>query len=174
MLLHIMINLPQPAKIVLNELESHGYEAYLVGGFVRDFLLGRETHDIDCATNALPHEIEAIFSSYKQSHIGKDHGTIGVKINGDWIEITTYRLDQETKDHRRPQSVIFTPSLKEDVVRRDFTINALAIGSSGEMIDFVNGQKDLESKIIRCVGDPELRFYEDALRILEVFVLPVN
>lgn len=166
MLLHIMINLPQPAKIVLNELESHGYEAYLVGGFVRDFLLGRETHDIDCATNALPHEIETIFSSYKQSHIGKDHGTIGVKINGDWIEITTYRLDQETQDHRRPKSVIFTPSLKEDVVRRDFTINALAIGSSGEMIDFVNGQKDLESKIIRCVGDPELRFYEDALRIL--------
>lgn len=161
-----MIKLPEQALIVLNELENNGYEAYLVGGFVRDLLLNRPTHDIDCATNALPDEIERIFSNYKQSQIGKDHGTIGVKVNHDWIEITTYRLDNETKDHRRPKSVMFTPSLKEDVIRRDFTINALAINRKGEIIDYVNGQEDLNSRIIRCVGHPELRFYEDSLRIL--------
>jgi len=161
-----MIKLPEQALIVLNELEKNGYEAYLVGGFVRDLLLNRPTHDIDCATNALPDEIERIFSNYKQSQIGKDHGTIGVKVNHDWIEITTYRLDDETKDHRRPKSVMFTPSLKEDVIRRDFTINALAINRKGEIIDYVNGQEDLNSRIIRCVGHPELRFYEDSLRIL--------
>jgi len=161
-----MIKLPEQAITVLNELEKNGYEAYLVGGFVRDLILNRETHDIDCATNALPYEIERIFSSYKQSQIGKDHGTIGVKVNHDWIEITTYRFDDETKDHRRPKSVTFAPSLEEDVIRRDFTINALAINRSGEIIDFVNGQNDLHYKIIRCVGNPELRFYEDSLRIL--------
>lgn len=161
-----MIKLPEQAILVLNELEKNGYEAYLVGGFVRDLILGRSTHDIDCATNALPDEIERIFSHHKQSQIGKDHGTIGVKVNHDWIEITTYRLDEETKDHRRPKSVTFTPSLKEDVVRRDFTINALAINQKGEIIDYVNGQEDIKSRIIRCVGNPELRFYEDSLRIL--------
>ena len=161
-----MIKLPEQALIVLNELEKNGYEAYLVGGFVRDLLLNRPTHDIDCATNALPDEIERVFSNYKQSQIGKDHGTIGVKVNQDWIEITTYRLDDETKDHRRPKSVIFTPLLKEDVIRRDFTINALAINQKGEIIDFVHGQEDLKAKVIRSVGNPELRFYEDSLRIL--------
>lgn len=161
-----MIKLPEQALIVLNELEKNGYEAYLVGGFVRDLILERPTHDIDCATNALPDEIEKVFLSYKQSQIGKDHGTIGVKINHDWIEITTYRLDDETKDHRRPKSVIFTPLLKEDVIRRDFTINALAINQKGEIIDYVNGQEDLKTKVIRSVGNPELRFYEDSLRIL--------
>ena len=161
-----MIKLPEQALIVLNELEKNGYEAYLVGGFVRDLLLNRPTHDIDCATNALPDEIERVFSNYKQSQIGKDHGTIGVKVNQDWIEITTYRLDDETKDHRRPKSVIFTPLLKEDVIRRDFTINALAINQKGEIIDYVHGQEDLKAKVIRSVGNPELRFYEDSLRIL--------
>lgn len=161
-----MIKLPEQALTVLNELEKKGYEAYLVGGFVRDLILGRDTHDIDCATNALPDEIESVFSNFKQSQIGKDHGTIGVKINQDWIEITTYRFDDETKDHRRPKSVTFAPSLKEDVFRRDFTINALAINQKGEIIDYVNGQEDIQLRIIRCVGNPELRFYEDALRIL--------
>jgi tRNA nucleotidyltransferase (CCA-adding enzyme) len=161
-----MIKLPEQAIIVLNELEKNGYEAYLVGGFVRDLILSRETHDIDCATNALPDEIERVFSNFKQSQIGKDHGTIGVKIKHDWIEITTYRFDDETKDHRRPKSVTYAPSLKEDVIRRDFTINALAINQKGEIIDYVNGQEDIKQRIIRCVGNPEYRFYEDALRIL--------
>jgi len=161
-----MIKLPEQAIIVLNELEKNGYEAYLVGGFVRDLILSRETHDIDCATNALPDEIERVFTNFKQSQIGKDHGTIGVKIKHDWIEITTYRFDDETKDHRRPKSVTYAPSLKEDVIRRDFTINALAINQKGEIIDYVNGQEDIKQRIIRCVGNPEYRFYEDALRIL--------
>lgn len=161
-----MIKLPEQAIIVLNELKKNGYEAYLVGGFVRDLILSRETHDIDCATNALPDEIERVFSNFKQSQIGKDHGTIGVKIKHDWIEITTYRFDDETKDHRRPKSVTYAPSLKEDVIRRDFTINALAINQKGEIIDYVNGQEDIKQRMIRCVGDPEYRFYEDALRIL--------
>lgn len=161
-----MIELPKQAITVLNELEKNGYEAYLVGGFVRDLILKRSTHDIDCATNALPDEIEQIFARYKQSHVGKDHGTIGVKVDDEWIEITTYRLDEKTKDHRRPKSVSFVPSLKEDVIRRDFTINALAINRKGEFIDYVDGLDDIQSRLIRCVGDPELRFYEDSLRIL--------
>jgi tRNA nucleotidyltransferase (CCA-adding enzyme) len=161
-----MIKLPEQAIIVLNELEKNGYEAYLVGGFVRDLILSRETHDIDCATNALPDEIERVFSNFKQSQIGKDHGTIGVKIKHDWIKITTYRFDDETKDHRRPKSVTYAPSLKEDVIRRDFTINALAINQKGEIINYVNGQEDIKQRMIRCVGNPEYRFFEDALRIL--------
>ena len=161
-----MIQLPKQALFVLNELQKNMYEAYLVGGFVRDLILNRPTHDIDCATNANPDEIERIFKSYKQSQIGKDHGTIGVKIDQEWIEITTYRIDDETRDHRRPKSVTYTSSLKEDVIRRDFTINALAISSKGEIIDYVNGIDDLQSNIVRCVGDPERRFYEDSLRIL--------
>lgn len=161
-----MIQLPKQALFVLNELQKNMYEAYLVGGFVRDLILNRPTHDIDCATNANPDEIERIFKSYKQSQIGKDHGTIGVKIDQEWIEITTYRIDDETQDHRRPKSVTYTSSLKEDVIRRDFTINALAISSKGEIIDYVNGIDDLQSNIVRCVGDPERRFYEDSLRIL--------
>lgn len=161
-----MTKLPKEAQIVLNELMNNHYEAYLVGGFVRDLLLNRKTHDIDCATNAFPEQIEAVFKHYKQSHIGKEHGTIGVKINDYWIEITTYRVDNDSHDHRRPKSVIFTPSIEEDVKRRDFTMNALAINSNLEIIDYVNGQEDIKSSLIRCVGNPEVRFYEDSLRIL--------
>jgi tRNA nucleotidyltransferase (CCA-adding enzyme) len=161
-----MIKLPKEALIVLNELEKNNFEAFLVGGFVRDLLLNRPTHDIDCATNALPDEIERVFKFYKQSAIGRDHGTIGVKVNDVWIEITTYRIDDVTKDHRHPKSVKFTPSLKEDVLRRDFTINALAINLKLELYDYVQGQIDIENKVIRCVGNPEKRFYEDSLRIL--------
>lgn len=161
-----MTKLPKEAQIVLDELKNNHYEAYLVGGFVRDLLLNRKTHDIDCATNALPEQIESVFKQYKQSHIGKEHGTIGVKINNYWIEITTYRVDYGTYDHRRPKSVMFTPSIEEDVKRRDFTMNALAISANLEIIDYVNGQEDIKSKLIRCVGNPEVRFYEDSLRIL--------
>lgn len=161
-----MTKLPKEALIILKELEINNFEAFLVGGFVRDLLLNRKTHDIDCATNALPDQIETVFKQYKQSHVGKEHGTIGVKVNDFWIEITTYRVDHETNDHRRPKSVVFTPSLQEDVNRRDFTMNALAINSNFEILDYVNGQEDINSKLIRCVGNPEIRFYEDSLRIL--------
>lgn len=162
----ISYKLPDSVKIVLNRLETEGFEAFVVGGFVRDLLLNRETHDCDVTTNARPHEIEHVFLDYKQSHIGKDHGTVGVKVNGEWIEITTYRVDEASLDHRRPQAVRFSTHLKEDVMRRDFTMNALAMDGSGALIDFVGGQEDIRSKVIRCVGDPHLRFDEDALRIL--------
>lgn len=161
-----MTKLPKEALTVLKELENNNFEAFLVGGFVRDLLLNRKTHDIDCATNALPDQIEWVFKHFKQSHVGKEHGTVGVKVNDYWIEITTYRVDHETHDHRRPKSVVFTPSLQEDVNRRDFTMNALAINANLEIIDYVNGQEDIEAKLIRCVGNPEIRFYEDSLRIL--------
>ena len=133
---------------------------------MRDLLLGRETHDCDVTTNAQPHEIEKVFMEYKQSHIGKDHGTVGVKVEGEWIEITTYRVDEASLDHRRPKAVRFSSQLKEDVLRRDFTMNALAMDGSGVLIDFVGGQDDIQAAVIRCVGDPHLRFDEDALRIL--------
>lgn len=162
----ISYKLPESVKFVLKCLEIEGFEAFVVGGYVRDLLLGRETHDCDVTTNAQPHEIEKVFIDYKQSHIGKDHGTVGVKINGAWIEITTYRVDEATLDHRRPKAVRFSAYLKEDVLRRDFTMNALAMDASGALIDFVGGQDDIEAGLIRCVGDPHLRFDEDALRIL--------
>lgn len=162
----ISYELPESVKTVLKCLETKGFEAFVVGGYVRDLLLGRETHDCDVTTNALPNEIEQVFMEYKQSHIGKNHGTIGVKLNGEWIEITTYRVDEATLDHRRPQSVRFSEHLKEDVLRRDFTMNALAMDISGTLIDFVGGQGDIQAGVIRCVGNPHLRFDEDALRIL--------
>jgi len=161
-----MRKLPKEALTILNELENNNFEAFLVGGFVRDLILNRKTHDIDCATNALPDQIESVFNHYKQSHVGKEHGTVGVKVNDYWIEITTYRVDHETNDHRRPKTVVFSPSLQEDVNRRDFTMNALAMNANLEIIDYVNGQEDIKSKLIRCVGNPEIRFYEDSLRIL--------
>ncbi len=162
----ISYKLPDSVKLVLNRLETNGFEAFVVGGYVRDLLLGRETHDCDVTTNAQPHEIEKVFMEYKQSHIGKDHGTVGVKVEGEWIEITTYRVDEATLDHRRPKAVRFSSHLKEDVLRRDFTMNALAMDVSGVLIDFVGGQDDIQEAVIRCVGEPHLRFDEDALRIL--------
>lgn len=162
----ITFNLSDSVKTVLNNLEAQGFEAFVVGGYVRDLFLGKETHDCDVTTNAKPDEIEQIFSNYKQSHIGKDHGTIGVKVSGEWIEITTYRVDEAILDHRRPKTVRFSEYLKEDVLRRDFTMNALALDKKGSVIDFVGGQKDIEARLIRCVGDPHLRFDEDALRIM--------
>lgn len=162
----ISYKLPDSVKIVLNRLETNGFEAFVVGGYVRDLLLQRETHDCDVTTNAQPLEIEKVFMDYKQSHIGKDHGTVGVKVDGEWIEITTYRVDEATLDHRRPKAVRFSAHLKEDVLRRDFTMNALAMDISGALIDFVGGQNDIEAGMIRCVGEPHLRFDEDALRIL--------
>lgn len=160
------IELPKEAIHVLERLNQAGFEAYLVGGWVRDALLERNTNDIDITTNALPDQIQALFTEFPHSEVGKDHGTIGVKIQGQWLEITTYRIDQEIHDHRRPKSVQFTQNLTEDVLRRDFTINALALDVTSNLLDYVHGLEDLKAKLIRCVGDPQLRFKEDALRIL--------
>jgi len=147
-------------------LASSGFESYLVGGAVRDLILGSTPADFDLATEATPEETEKVFANYKTIPTGIAHGTVTVLISGRPVEITTYRIDGAYSDSRRPDNVHFSRSLEEDVKRRDFTINALAMDRNGRIVDYVGGQKDLANRIIRCVGDPNLRIQEDALRIL--------
>lgn len=147
---------------ILRQIESHGYEAYFVGGCVRDTLLNKPIHDIDIATSATPEEIEAIFPI--TFDVGKEHGTIIVLDKQIPYEITTFRIEGKYSDYRHPDSVDFVRDLKEDTLRRDFTINALAFDAEGQLYDYHHGQKDLENEIIRAVGIPIERFEEDALR----------
>lgn len=156
---------PNAAKI-LAELEGSGYEAYLVGGCVRDSLMGRSCHDIDITTNARPEEIIGVFREYKVIPTGLRHGTVTVLSEKEAFEITTYRIDGEYSDSRRPDSVEFTTELKADLARRDFTMNAIAMDRNGNFHDPFGGADDIKKGIIRCVGEPEKRFTEDALRIL--------
>lgn len=160
------ILIPQAPKRALNILNENGYEAYVVGGCVRDSLLGDSPKDWDITTNALPEETEKCFIGYKIIETGLKHGTITVMIDKEPLEITTYRIDGEYLDNRRPESVEFTSDIKEDLSRRDFTVNAMAYGLNDNFIDYFQGQEDLNRKIIRCVGDADKRFNEDALRIL--------
>ncbi|MGD6803326.1 CCA tRNA nucleotidyltransferase [Rossellomorea vietnamensis] len=162
-----MIMLPdlfQRALPVLKELEDAGYQAYFVGGSVRDLLLNRKTNDIDIATSALPHQVKAVFP--KTIDVGIEHGTVVAVYNQTPYEITTFRSEDDYKDHRRPDSVTFITSLKEDLQRRDFTINAMAMDSSGEIHDPFLGREDLKARLIRTVGDADERFKEDALRMM--------
>lgn len=149
---------------VMQQLTSHGYEAYFVGGAVRDYLMARPINDIDMTTSATPDEIEALFDH--TIPIGKEHGTINVVWQGDNYEITTFRTEGAYIDHRRPSEVYFVRDLYQDVERRDFTINAIAMDAQFNILDHFNGQQDIATKIIRTVGDPRERFDEDALRIL--------
>ncbi len=158
--------LPENVRYILNELNKNGFEAYVVGGSVRDRLSGIEPDDWDITTSALPQEIQRIFSDCKLNLKGLKHGTVGVIRKGAMTEITTFRIDGGYTDSRRPDSVTFTPSLKEDLARRDFTVNAMAMDINENIIDEFFGKKDLENKIIRTVGDAEKRFNEDALRIM--------
>ena len=151
---------------ILNVLEKSGFEAYLVGGCVRDTLMERPFHDTDITTNALPEQIMEVFRNYKTIPTGIKHGTVTVLSEGVPYEITTYRIDGKYSDSRRPDSVEFTSSLREDLARRDFTINAVAMNSEGEISDPFGGSEDIKNGIIRCVGSPEKRFSEDALRIM--------
>lgn len=161
------MSLKEDAFFLIEKLEEKGYEAYLVGGCVRDSLLGKEPNDWDICSSALPDEILGVFENdYTVFRKGKKHGTIGVKKGEEIYEITTYRVDKEYKDHRRPETVEFTENLVEDLKRRDFTINAMAMSRDGNITDPFGGKKDLERKIIRAVGDPKERFEEDGLRIL--------
>lgn len=160
------ILIPQAPKRALNILNENGYESYVVGGCVRDSLLGDSPKDWDITTNALPEETEKCFIGYKIIETGLKHGTITVMIDKEPLEITTYRIDGEYLDNRRPESVEFTSDIKEDLSRRDFTVNAMAYGLNDNFIDYFQGQEDLNRKIIRCVGDADKRFNEDALRIL--------
>lgn len=161
-----MIKIPPYAKKALDILNENGYSAYIVGGCVRDMLLGTVPCDYDITTNALPEQIKSIFNQYHVIETGIKHGTITVVIDKKPLEITTYRIDGEYKDNRRPESVIFTDNVNYDLARRDFTINAMAYNQKSGLVDIFGGKDDLSRKLIRCVGDATTRFKEDALRIL--------
>ena len=151
-------------KSILKKLIESGYEAYFVGGFVRDYLLKIDSLDIDITTNATPDEVERLFISTKAT--GKKYGTVTVYIEDHAFEVTTYRIDQNYLKHRKPESVVYSLKLEEDLKRRDFTINALAMDYDGNIVDLFNGQDDLKLGIIKAIGDPNERFEEDALRII--------
>ncbi len=151
---------------LLSMLEEAGFEAYIVGGCVRDMLLGRPVSDFDITTNALPEQVMEVFSGMKVVPTGIKHGTVTVLYDSEPFEITTYRVDGNYTDSRRPDTVDFTSSLEEDLARRDLTVNAMAMDIRGDIHDPFHGQEDLESGVLRCVGEPEKRFSEDALRIL--------
>lgn len=152
------------AFAVIDQLQTAGYDAVIVGGAVRDTLLGLPVHDVDVATSALPEETKRVFK--KTVDIGIEHGTILVLDAGEPIEVTTFRTEGEYADHRRPDKVDFVTNLAEDLKRRDFTINAMALRSKQEIVDLFGGKADLAAKIVRAVGNPEERFREDALRML--------
>lgn len=159
-----MINLPEKVKYIIERITDAGYEAYAVGGCVRDSLLMRIPDDWDITTSAAPLEIKAIFGHTIDT--GIRHGTVTVMIEGEGFEVTTYRIDGKYEDGRHPSKVTFTPSLREDLRRRDFTINAMAYNDRAGLVDIFGGAEDIREKCIRCVGDPEERFSEDALRIM--------
>ena len=163
-------SIPKEVSHVTGTLENAGFEAYIVGGCVRDLLIGKTPKDWDVTTNAKPEEIEKLFEN---TYYNNDYGTVGVVNDevGDEtlkvVEVTPYRLESEYSDARRPDSVEFSDSIEHDLKRRDFTINAIAYSESkGQIVDLYEGQKDIENRIVRAVGDPDVRFGEDALRIL--------
>ena len=160
------MELPDYVLKLLKQLNEHGYEAYVVGGAVRSYLLHLPIHDYDLTTNAMPLEIKEVFHDFHTIDTGIQHGTVTVIIDHHPIEITTYRKDSGYQDHRHPDHVEFTSALEEDCKRRDFTINALCYHPDTGIIDFFHGLDDIRNKIIRCIGNPEKRFNEDALRIL--------
>lgn len=152
------------AQPILAKLESAGYEAYFVGGSVRDTILGKPIHDVDIATSAYPQEVKALFK--RTVDTGIEHGTVMVLDHGNGYETTTFRTESGYQDYRRPDEVTFVRQLADDLQRRDFTINALALKQDGTVVDLFHGLDDLLAKIIRAVGDPEARFGEDALRMM--------
>lgn len=158
--------LPNEIATCLSLLNDNGYSAYVVGGAVRDHLMGRTINDYDVCTDALPYEIENVFSDFKVIETGLKHGTVTVLIGQSSIEITTFRTDGSYSDGRHPDSVDFTNDIIKDLSRRDFTVNAIAYSQRDGYVDPFNGIYDIESKVLRCVGDPIKRFSEDALRIL--------
>lgn len=161
-----IITIPNAAELIISRLEEHGFEAYVVGGCVRDSIMGITPHDWDICTSALPDQIIEVFSDMKVIPTGLKHGTVTVVIDGGEFEVTTYRIDGEYTDNRHPEAVEFVKDLKLDLMRRDFTINALAYNHQSGIIDYFNGVEDIHNKVIRCVGNPNDRFSEDALRIM--------
>ena len=162
----LKIEIPSGANEIIHSLQNNGYEAFLVGGCVRDSILGRPIHDYDITTSATPDEMIEVFKDKRIIETGLQHGTITIVIDGKGYECTTYRIDGDYSDSRRPDSVTFTQNLKEDLKRRDFTINAMAYNDGVGLVDPFNGMEDIEHYKIRCVGRAKDRFSEDALRIL--------
>lgn len=160
------MDMPKNVDIAINLLQSAGFEAYAVGGCVRDSLLSKTPNDWDITTSAKPEDMKSVFADFHCIDTGIKHGTVTVVIDGEPLEITTFRLDGEYEDNRHPKSVTFTSNLGADLGRRDFTVNAMAYSKMTGTVDLFGGQNDLKNKIIRCVGDPDRRFNEDALRIL--------
>lgn len=158
------IQLPEKVNTIIQTLQEHGYEAYAVGGCVRDSLLGREPGDWDITTSASPEETKKLFA--RTVDTGIEHGTVTVLLGKEGFEVTTYRIDGKYEDSRHPTEVIFTRNLREDLLRRDFTINAMAYNNTEGIVDIFGGMDDLKRKIIRCVGNARERFGEDALRIM--------
>lgn len=162
-----MLKIPPKIEKVLDKLCQNGFEAYIVGGCVRDMLMGKTPHDFDVTTSAKPEEVISIFE--KTIPTGIKHGTVTVISDGIPVEVTTFRTETSYTDHRRPDGVKFVSSLKEDLARRDFTVNAMAYNKKSGLQDFFGGKADLENKILRAVSDPDIRFNEDALRIFRLF-----
>lgn len=162
----MLMFVPEDVKAILEKLNSSGYEGYIVGGCVRDSLLGKKPKDWDICTNAKPEKVMEIFEGFNVIPTGLQHGTVTVMLNKEGYEITTYRIDGDYSDGRHPDKVSFTSSLAEDLARRDFTINAMAYSEEEGIVDIFNGIDDLKKGKIRCVGKAEERFSEDALRVM--------
>ena len=163
------MKIPEHIKEILDRLMDAGFDAYVVGGSLRDALLGKEAHDWDVTSAATPDEVISLFSDKQVIPTGIKHGTVTVIANGEPVEITTFRTDGEYLDSRRPESVSFAKRVEDDLSRRDFTVNAMAYNDRRGLVDLFGGREDLERRIIRCVGDPEARFSEDALRIMRAY-----
>ncbi len=162
-----MFEIPQNIEYIIQKLTENGHKAYIVGGCVRDILLGKTPDDYDVTTSATPKEVISLFE--KTIPTGIKHGTVTVIIDNTSVEVTTFRTENGYADNRRPDSVAFVTDIKDDLSRRDFTVNALAYNHTEGLIDYFNGKADLKNKILRTVGDSETRFREDALRILRLF-----
>lgn len=171
------IDIPADVKFIMKKLNDASYEAYLVGGAVRDSLMGNQIYDYDVTTSARPDEMLRVFDGMKVLDTGLKHGTLTVyanceadkKTGGMWVEVTTFRVDGNYSDGRHPDSVCFSTSLREDLARRDFTVNAMAYSEESGLVDPFGGAEDIRQRKIRCVGDPQKRFTEDALRIMRAF-----
>ena len=161
---NIRITVPPKGKYIIETIQRAGFEAYVVGGCVRDSILGREPQDWDITTSAGPGQVKALFP--RTIDTGLQHGTVTVMQQGEGFEVTTYRIDGTYEDGRHPSQVTFTSDLREDLRRRDLTINAMAYNDTEGLVDLFGGMADLEAGVVRCVGNPRERFEEDALRIL--------
>ena len=160
------MKIPKGAEFIISRLNAHGRRGDIVGGCVRDFLLGKEPADFDITTDALPEQMRSIFSDLRTADTGIKHGTLTVIVDSVPYEVTTYRIDGEYTDNRHPDKVSFTDKLYDDLSRRDFTVNAMCYNDNDGLTDIFGGEKDLSNGIIRAVGDPVSRFQEDSLRIL--------